>query len=69
VNSPITEPLLLSPNTAAKMLDVSRSTVYMLMKNGILSFVQMGADRRIPIEEVKRVAAEGAPAITKRELL
>ena len=40
-------PLLLSPNTAARMLDVSRSTVYQLMRSGCLSWVQIGADRRI----------------------
>lgn len=65
MNSPIAEPLLLSPNTAARMLDVSRSTVYALMKNGALAWVPFGADRRIPAEEVKRIAAEGVPAITK----
>lgn len=53
------EPLLLSPNSAARMLDVSRSTVYMLMKTGRLAWVPMGADRRIPVEEIRRVAAEG----------
>lgn len=67
MNSPIAEPLLLSPNTAARMLDVSRSTVYALMKNGALAWVPFGADRRIPAAEVHRLASEGVPAITKAD--
>lgn len=61
----VTEPLLLSPNSAALLLDVSRSTVYNLMRAGSLSWVQIGADRRIPIEEIKRIAAEGVPKPSK----
>lgn len=57
--------LLLSVNSAAKALDVSRATIYSLMKNGSLNWVQFGADRRIPVEEIRRVASEGAPLITK----
>jgi excisionase family DNA binding protein len=59
------EPLLLSPNNAARMLDVSRSTVYNLMHTGHLSWIKVGADRRIPIDEVKRIAAESVSTITK----
>lgn len=64
MNEPIS-PLLLSVNSAAKALDVSRATIYSLMKNGALAWVPFGADRRIPIEEIRRLASEGAPAITK----
>ncbi|MNZ33994.1 Helix-turn-helix domain protein [compost metagenome] len=64
-----TPSLLLSPNSVAKALDISRSSVYALMKNGDLAWIQFGADRRIPIKEVERLAAEGIPAITKRELV
>jgi excisionase family DNA binding protein len=51
--------LLLSPNTAAFMLDVSRSTVYNLMKQGHLRWVMLGNDRRIPIEEIEKIATQG----------
>jgi excisionase family DNA binding protein len=51
---------LLSPNSAAATLDVSRSTIYNLMKIGRIKWVYVGADRRIPAEEVQRIASEGA---------
>jgi excisionase family DNA binding protein len=51
--------LLYSPNAAAEALDVSRSFIYGLMKIGALSYVQVGADRRIPAEEVQRIAKTG----------
>jgi excisionase family DNA binding protein len=55
-------PLLYSPNAAAHALNVSRSKIYELIKNGALSYVMIGADRRIPANEIQRIAAEGAPA-------
>ena len=51
---------LLSPNSAAIALDVSRSTIYALMKIGRIKWVYVGADRRIPAEEIQRIASEGA---------
>jgi excisionase family DNA binding protein len=54
---------LFSPNSAAHALDISRSKVYDLMKSGHLRFVLIGADRRIPAEEIDRLATEGTPAI------
>lgn len=53
------KPVLLSPNSAARALDVSRSTIYGFMKQGLIRFVQVGSDRRIPAEEIARIAAEG----------
>lgn len=53
--------LLYSPNAAARALDISRSLIYAWMKSGQLRFVKVGADRRIPADEIKRVAAEGIP--------
>lgn len=53
---------LYSPNSAAQALDISRSKVYDLMKSGALRFVLIGADRRIPADEIKRIASEGATA-------
>ena len=57
--------LLLSPLTAARMLDCSRSSIYKMMKEGSLSFVLIGADRRIPFGEIERIAKSGSKAITK----
>jgi excisionase family DNA binding protein len=50
---------LLSPNNAARALDISRSQLYALMKCGALGYVQIGADRRIPIAEIERLAKTG----------
>lgn len=52
--------LLLSPARAAQALDVSRSTIYNLMRSGAIGFVTIGADRRIPMSEVQRLAAVGS---------
>jgi excisionase family DNA binding protein len=54
--------LLISPARAAQMLDVSRTTIYNLMRSGSLAYVLVGSDRRIPATELQRVAAEGTPA-------
>ena len=48
---------LFSPNSAAHALDLSRSKVYDLMKSGNLRYVQIGADRRIPADEITRLAS------------
>ena len=51
---------LYSPNSAAAALDLSRSKIYDLMKQGHLRFVLIGSDRRIPHTEIERIASEGA---------
>ena len=61
-----TTSLLLSPNSVAKVLDISRSSVYALMRNGDLAWIPFGADRRIHISEVQRLATEGIPTTVKR---
>ena len=61
-----TTSLLLSPNSAARMLDISRSSVYALMRNGDLAWIPFGADRRIHIKEIERLATEGIPTTVKR---
>lgn len=50
---------LLSPNSAARVLDVSRSMIYHLMKTGHLTYVVIGADRRIPVSAVEKLAQSG----------
>ncbi|MFP3370988.1 helix-turn-helix domain-containing protein [Pseudomonas sp. SIMBA_068] len=59
-------PIVLSPNDAAKALSISRSSIYALMRNGALPWVQFGADRRIHIDEIKRLAIEGVPSAVKK---
>lgn len=54
------EQFLYSVDSAARALDVSRAKIYNLMKIGALSFVKIGADRRIPAAELKRLAEEGS---------
>lgn len=50
---------LYSPNAAARALDLSRSKLYDLMAKGQLRYVTVGSDRRIPAEEVERIASQG----------
>ncbi len=54
-----TSKLLYSPNSAAAVLDISRSLIYEWMKKGEVRFVQIGSDRRIPAEEIERIATHG----------
>lgn len=58
---------LFSPNSAARALDVSRSKVYDLMKRGLLHYVIIESDRRIPASEIARIAAEGIPPKSGQE--
>lgn len=60
------ELLAVKPTTAARLLDVSRSKVYELIKAGVLKTVPFGADQRIPMTELRRVAAEGVPVASVR---
>ncbi|KJK09317.1 helix-turn-helix domain-containing protein [Pseudomonas tussilaginis] len=58
--------LLFSVNNAAHALDCSRSSLYELMKAGLIKYVTFSNERRIPAEEVQRLATEGIPSIPKR---
>lgn len=61
------EKLLYSPNSAAHALDIARSTLYELMKAGLVKYVTFSNERRIPASEVKRLATEGIPSIPRRD--
>ena len=50
---------LYSPNNAARVLDVSRSKIYDLMKSGRLRYVTIDSDRKIPATEIDRLSREG----------
>lgn len=59
--------LLLTPEAAAYMLDVSRSTVYDLMRCGSLQSVRIRRVRRIPTVELDRFIRElAADALVTR---
>ena len=47
---------LYSPNSAARALDVSRSKIYDLMKTGLLRYVTIDSDRKIPASEIDRLS-------------
>jgi excisionase family DNA binding protein len=48
------EPLLYTPEDAAKVLTVSRTTVYDLMRLNLLTSVKIGRARRIPAEALRQ---------------
>jgi excisionase family DNA binding protein len=62
-----TEQGLVSPREAASYLQLSRTTVYTLMRTGQLAYCQIGRRRRIPrraLEEFTRRSMVAAPAGT-----
>ena len=51
------EPLLLTPEQAAELLAVGRTTIYDLMRVGALPSVKIGRSRRIPAGELEGYVA------------
>ncbi len=49
-NSPVALPLLLTVHQASQLIGVSRTTLYKLMDTGELSYVHIGASRRVPLQ-------------------
>lgn len=56
---------LYSVNSAAAALDCGRTTLYYLIKAGLIKCVKFGNEKRIPASELERIAAEGLPSIPK----
>ena len=58
------EKLLLSPEEAGEVLGVARSTVYDLIRMGVLASVKIGRRRLVPVaacrEMVERMLSESA---------
>jgi len=48
----VLDALLLTPEEAAKVLRVSRSTIYDLMRSERLQSVKIGGSRRVPVAAV-----------------
>ena len=56
-DSPMTDPVLLTPREAANALGIGRSKLYELLQTGVLESVHIGACRRIPTEAVLALVA------------
>ncbi len=53
----MTEPILLTPIEAARVLRIGRSKLYQLLQAGELESVHIGACRRIPAEALNDLVA------------
>ena len=60
--------LLVSPEEAASMLSVARSTVYVLIASGELPSVKIGKSRRLRVEDIEAFVDRlaGAQRSTRR---
>jgi excisionase family DNA binding protein len=52
--------LLDSPAAAARRLGTSRQQIYKLLHRGVLTSVKIGKSRKIHIDSIERLAANGA---------
>jgi excisionase family DNA binding protein len=57
-SSPDVETALLTVEEAARRLAVSRSTLYLLMREGRLPFIRIGRSRRIEVEAMRAFLTE-----------
>ena len=57
----MTIPKLYHPSEAAKILGVSRSYMYQLMRDYPSTFINIGKMRRIPEEQLIELATHGTP--------
>ena len=51
------QPRLLTPEQAARLLAISRSKVYELMRAGRLDAIKIDGSRRVPVEAVEEFIA------------
>jgi hypothetical protein len=56
--------MAVKPRTAARLLDCSLTTIYVLIKNGDLEVVPFQSDMRVLMDGVRRLAKTG---IAKRK--
>ena len=61
---PAVEPLLIRVEEAARMLSLSRSTVYEMMDAGELPSVRRGTARRIPVTALREWVAQHTRSLT-----
>lgn len=62
----IAGPLAVTLARAAELLSIGRTTLYEHAKAGNVRTIMICADRRVPMEEVQRLAREGLPALPRR---
>lgn len=56
------DPELYSPKELAKILGCSRKKVYRLLSEGVIKFIQLDHQKRIPRSEKERILHQGIPA-------
>jgi excisionase family DNA binding protein len=52
--------LVVTPETAARALSVSRAKIYLMMASGEVRWVSIGGRRRIPVKVLEELAAPPA---------
>jgi excisionase family DNA binding protein len=52
------EPILVSPRQALRLLDISNSSLYELLRSGQIRSLHVGRSRRIPLEAIKEFVAK-----------
>jgi excisionase family DNA binding protein len=57
------KPLFVTPAEAAKMLSVSRSKLYVLIREGKVPSRKIGASIRVPLQALEKMAIEAANRI------
>ncbi len=55
------EPILLRPEQAAEALNVSRSTIYQLLRRNEITSIKIGAARRIRPEALREYVERNSP--------
>lgn len=55
----IVEPLLVTTKQAAEALAVSEGTIFNLISDGRLNAIKIAGTRRVPLDEIRRLAAVG----------
>ncbi len=68
-DQPLANPLLVSPETAADILEISRTQVYVMLASGELPSLKIGRLRRIPVRALEewiqdRMSAQKAVSVT-----
>lgn len=54
--------LLVTAEEAGRMLRIGRTSIYELLRRGLIRSIAIGRNRRIPVSEVRRIASEGIAA-------
>ena len=62
----VIEPLVVKPTTAARMIDCGGTKIWELCKQGVLDTIQVGADKRVTVESIKRYVAKGGDNTAER---